>query len=160
MPKGKKRGKRIIGRLEKVDLPDLQLFQIDAKIDTGAFTSSLHVHDIEESIKNEVPTVIFQLVHPTHPSYNNKKFELPIVARKSIRSSSGEEQLRFFINMPVRLFGKIFLTEFNLSDRSNMVYPVLLGRKLLSNDFLVDVTRSNLSLKKKLKRQALKKKKK
>ena len=75
MAKGKKKGKRIIGRMEKVDLPDLHLFQIDAKIDTGAFSSSLHVHDIEESIQNEVPTVIFQLVHPTHPAYNNKKFE-------------------------------------------------------------------------------------
>ena len=44
--------KRIIGRAEIIDIPDWDLYGIKAKIDTGAYTSSLHCHHIERVKEN------------------------------------------------------------------------------------------------------------
>ncbi|PKR79534.1 hypothetical protein CW751_14635 [Brumimicrobium salinarum] len=55
-----------------------------------------------------------------------------------MRSSSGELQNRYIVEGNIRLFGKIFTTEFTLSKRDLMKNPVLLGRKLLSHNFLID----------------------
>ncbi len=141
-----------LGRLEKLDLPDLMLWDIDAKVDTGAYSSSLHVHDVTEKEVDGKRMVSFQLDHPSHPSYNNLAFTLPMVDYKSIRSSSGEEQMRYIIQTKVILFGKEWETEISLADRSSMDYPVLIGRKLLAQGFVVDVRFKNRSFNKKVKK--------
>ena len=41
------KGKKIIGRIENIDLPELGLYNIQAKTDTGAETSVLHCEDME-----------------------------------------------------------------------------------------------------------------
>ena len=38
--------KKVIGRIDKADFPLLGLFDIDVKIDTGAYTSSIHCHKV------------------------------------------------------------------------------------------------------------------
>jgi hypothetical protein len=53
--------------------------------------------------------------------------------------------MRYVIKTKVTLFGKTFKTEFSLADRQQMRYPVLLGRKLLRNRFIVDVSLENVS---------------
>ena len=64
-----------IGRIEKIDLPKLSLFNLDAKIDTGAYTSSLHCHHIELfTIKNR-KWVKFYVLDPDHPEYEETQFE-------------------------------------------------------------------------------------
>jgi hypothetical protein len=73
-----------------------------------------------------------------------KKYE-----QKKVRSSSGEMQKRYIIAGDILLFGKKYTTEFTLSKRDLMRYPVLLGRKLLSDRFLIDTTLSNESYKNK-----------
>lgn len=150
----KKKTRRIIGRKDLVDLPGLQLEGIDAKIDTGAYTSALHVKKIKPLEKDGKPYVRFRLDHPHHPAFNNKEFVLPVFAHKPIKNSSGTAELRFIVRTPIILFGKKYMTEFSLADRSKMECPVLLGRKLLYRKFLVDVTQKNLSFKHKVKRKA------
>ena len=46
--------KKIIGRLEKVSFPAFQLHNIDAKIDTGAYTSSIHCKKAKEVVVDGV----------------------------------------------------------------------------------------------------------
>ena len=36
--------KKTIGRIDKADFPLLDIYDIDIKIDTGAYTSSMHCH--------------------------------------------------------------------------------------------------------------------
>ncbi|HEX2899440.1 MAG TPA: RimK/LysX family protein, partial [Bacteroidia bacterium] len=144
---------KTIGRKDLIDLPQLQLEGIDAKIDTGAYTSSLHVKNIKPIEKEGQPWVKFKLAHPHHPAFNNKAFSLPVHAHKNIKNSFGQSELRYIVRTPVLIFGKLYLTEFSLSDRSKMECPVLLGRKLLYRKFLVDVTQKNLSFKQKQKRK-------
>ncbi len=144
---------KTIGRQDLVDLPGLQLLDIDAKVDTGAYTSSLHVKAVEAFEKDGQLWVRFKLDHPHNAAYNNKAFRMPVFAHKPIKSSSGQAEFRYIVQTDIQLFGKRYKTEFSLTDRSQMDFPVLLGRKLLYRKFIVDVTQKNLSFKQKQKRK-------
>jgi len=131
---------KIIGRLERIDFPEWDLREIDAKVDTGAYTSSLHCHHITSYQESGKDYVKFNLFDPSHETYNDKLFKWPVFRKKTIKSSNGSREARFVIKTKVRIFDKIFTAEFSLTDRSEMRYPVLLGRKLINNRFLVDVS--------------------
>ncbi len=142
----------IIGRKDRVDFPELGLYDIDAKIDTGAYTSSIHCQDIEVTDKYGETKVRFNLLDPSHSLYNNKEFLLPVYAKKEIKNSFGQIEERHIIKTRVLLFGELFDIELSLTDRSKMEYPVLLGRQLLHNCFIVDVSQIDLSYSQKLRR--------
>lgn len=143
----KNRNLKTIGRLETIDFPEWDLFDIDAKIDTGAYTSSLHCHHIQAYEEGGKQLVKFNLLDPSHETYNDKLFKLPIHRTKVVKSSNGETEERFVIKAKVKLFDKLLKAELSLTDRSEMKYPVLVGRKLLRGRFLVDVSRKYISKK-------------
>lgn len=142
----------VIGRKDKIDFPQLRLYDIDTKIDTGAYTSAIHCHNIKLIDKDGEQKVRFNLLDPSRPSYNNKKFTLPVYGRRKIKNSFGQVEERYIIKTQILLFGELFDIELSLTDRSKMEYPVLLGRKVLRNRFLVNVVQTNLSYKQKLRR--------
>lgn len=145
----KKRKKIFIGRYDKIDLPDLGLYDIDAKVDTGAFSSSIHCHNITPYKKNGKDILKFNLLDPSHPEYDGQEFIVTKFNQKIVRNSFGQEEERYAFKTAIVLFGRTIRTEFSLSNRENMKYPVLLGRTLLYNRFIVDVTKYNLSYNKK-----------
>ncbi len=128
----------IIGRKEKADIPDWNIFGLDAKIDTGAYTSSLHCHHIAPTIDNKVR---FNLLDPSHSDYNEKLFELPIYKIKTVKSSNGLSEERIVIKVAIILAGKQLEAQLSLTDRSEMRYPLLIGRRLLKGLFLIDVSK-------------------
>jgi hypothetical protein len=134
-----------IGRREIVDFPDLGLYGITAKIDTGAYTTALHCHDIRE----ENGILYFKLLDPTHPEYNNQEQKFATYSQKEIKNSFGEIEKRFIIKTSVKVGRRRIKSIVSLTDRANMRYPVLIGRKLLKNRFVVDVTLLNNLLSKK-----------
>lgn len=145
----KERQKPVIGRVEKFNFPELGIFEIDCKIDTGAYTSSIHCHDIEPFWDGDQEMVRFRLLDPSHPAYNHKEFVLPVKTRRKVKSSFGNTQKRIIIQTKMQIFEKRYTIELSLADRSRMSYPVLLGRKALTKRFLVDVSKKNLSQKSK-----------
>lgn len=145
--------KLVIGRKDKVDFPKLHLYDIDTKIDTGAFTSALDCQDIKIVIKNKVKKISFKLRNTKHPYYFNKRFVYPIHSRKRITSSFGHSEERYIIKTKIKLFEHLYDIELSLSNRDKMECPVLLGRKALKNNFIVDVNKINLSYRKKLKKR-------
>ena len=149
----RKQQRKTIGRRDKIDLPELELWDLDAKVDTGAYTSSLHVKGIKEVEKEGETWIRFKLKHPSHPAYRKQQFELPIYAHKRIRNSFGQTEKRYIVRTPAVIFGRAYITEFSLTDRSKMECPVLLGRKLLYRKFLVDVGQKDLSYQEKMKVQ-------
>ena len=136
---------KTIGRRDKIDLPELSLFDLDAKIDSGARSSSIHCHNIEVKMEGEEESLHFNLLDPSHEEYNEKPFSFTDFYSKKVKSSSGHTSIRYFIKTTIVLFGEEIETEFNLSDRSSMNYPVLLGRRLLRKRFLIDVSKKNMS---------------
>ncbi len=130
-----------LGRSDRVDLPGLSLEDIHAKIDTGAYTSSLHCLRAD-IIEGELE---FVLLDEEHPEFTGIKYRFKKFDQRAIKNSFGEAEMRFVIKTRVRLFGKVIRAEFSLSNRGNLKFPVLLGRKILRHRFLIDVTKKNLS---------------
>lgn len=135
----------IIGRLDKADFPKLDLQNIEVKIDTGAYTSSIHCHNIREVETKEETYLYFNLLDPSHPEYNEKEIRLKKYNKTTVKSSTGHTEDRFVIKTKIRLFDKTYPISLSLSDRKDMKYPILIGRKLLTNKFIVDVSRTNVS---------------
>jgi len=136
-----------IGRVEKIDFPDFNIVEIDAKVDTGAYTSAMHCHDVTTFMDEGVEMVSFKLLDPSHPSYNHKEIVLPVKARRRIKNSFGQVQRRIIIQTRMRIYQKLYKIELSLADRSKQEFPVLLGRKALYKRFVVDVSKKNLSYK-------------
>ncbi|HAK80669.1 MAG TPA: ATP-dependent zinc protease [Runella sp.] len=131
--------KRVIGRNDMIDFPDLGLTHVRVKIDTGAYTSSIHCFKIS------VEEGVLSFFLPAHRSEKHQQFTTDQFELKAIKNSFGQTEMRYVIKTKVILFGKSIRTEFSLADRSQMRYPVLLGRKLLRSRYLVDVSLENLS---------------
>ena len=142
-----------IGRVDKIDLPDLELFDIDAKIDTGAYTSAINCSKVKVKTVNGVRTLTFNIQGNRLHEKKARKFSTTEFKKKNIRSSNGTNEERYVIATHVELFGHIILTEFSLSDRSKMKFPILLGRKLIRHGFVVNVRKKNLSFQKKYKNE-------
>jgi hypothetical protein len=138
-----KRDKLIIGSKESISIVDLELFDLDAKVDTGADSNALHCDDIV--INGD--EVEFKLLDEVHPAYHGKTMRFPIHKIKKVKSSNGVVQNRVAIKVGVEFFGKRYQSVISLSNRSKMKYPMLIGRKFLSGRFLVDVSQEYLSTK-------------
>jgi len=152
--KHRKPKKRTIGRRELVDFPALELYEIEAKVDTGAYTSALHCTDIrEEKLEDGTFVIRCKFMDELHPNYNNKAFEFREFALREIKNSFGDVQQRYVIKTDIQVFEKVIHAEFSLSDRSDMRYPVLIGRALLNRHFIVDVSRKNVAYKRRLRSQ-------
>lgn len=134
--------KKIIGTVEIISIPDLQLYDLDAKVDTGADTNALHCDDIFVDDNN---IVHFKLLDEVHAAYHGKKMSVPLYQMKKIKSSNGEIQHRPSIRVKVNFFGKNYNTVISLANRSDMKYPMLIGKKFLSKKFLVDVSQEYLT---------------
>lgn len=135
----------VIGYIEAIDLPELELFGLDAKIDTGADSCSIHCDEI--SINSDGDTVTFLLHDDIHSSYHGKKITFPIAKRKKVKSSNGKSEERIFINSLLKLGCKTYQAEISLSNRENMKYPMLIGRRFMSHRYLVDVSRKFITKK-------------
>lgn len=135
----------VLGRYDRVDLPELGLSNIHAKIDTGAYTCSLHCHRAEVVAGK----LEFILLDQEHPEFTGMKFVFEKFERRDIRNSFGEVEKRFVILTSITIFEEVITTEFSLSNRGSLKFPILIGRKILRNRFLIDVTRKNVSFKEK-----------
>ncbi|MDM8158515.1 RimK/LysX family protein [Labilibaculum sp. K2S] len=147
--------KIVIGKIDRADFPDLHLSNIDLKVDTGAYTSSIHCHQIEEYEVGHERYLKFKLLDPSHPDYNEKEFTVKKYKRKRVKNSFGKSETRFVIETIIILFDKEFFIELSLSERSEMRYPILIGRKLLNGKFIVDTSKRNISFKQKQKKTAI-----
>ena len=135
----------IIGRMDYVDFPDWGLTGIEAKVDTGAYGCALHCHHVEVIEQSGSPVLRFKLLDPDHPEYNDHYLHATQFSEKKVRSSSGLVEHRYSVKTKLRLFNRSYRTEFSLTDRQQMRYPVLIGRKFLNKRFMVDVSLKDVS---------------
>lgn len=139
--------KIVIGRQDVADLPALNIFGIPIKIDTGAYTSSLHCHNIIEFEENGKKKIKCNLLDPEHENYHEKEITFAAFTKKKVKSSNGQVEERYKIKTEIVLFNKTYPISFTLSERGSMRFSVLIGRKFLTHRFVVDTALKNLSLK-------------
>jgi hypothetical protein len=123
-----------IGRTDRADFPKLKIEGIDIKVDTGAYTSSIHCKDIQETDGILYAT----LLDEEHDQYHGKRLRFEEYKITSVRSSNGRLDMRFEVQGNIRLFKKLYKISLTLSNREEMKYPVLIGRKFLAPKFIVD----------------------
>ena len=87
------------------------------------------------------------------------KFVFDKFEERDIRNSFGESERRFVITTTIVIFNETITAEFSLSNRGSLKFPVLIGRKILRDRFLIDVKKKNLSYKEKRKNLPSKKRK-
>ena len=124
----------VVGWRELVGLPSLGLTDIPAKIDTGARTSSLHAQVLEEIEREDGRYVRFAV------DWGGKRHECEAihVDVRGVTSSNGETQQRYVIKTVLKIGEHQFKAEISLADRSDMKFPMLIGRSALRRRFFVD----------------------
>ena len=136
-----------IGWRERVDLPDWEILDLDAKMDTGARTCSLDVEEIEELPGGRI--AFYVVLDRASPQ--NIRVVSQVTKRGQVRSSSGESSARYFVKTILRIGEVEKEVEVSLLERAKMNYRMLVGRSALRGDFLVDAGRTNLLRKRKIK---------
>lgn len=116
---------------------------IVARIDSGALSSSAHCDKIWVEMLGGKRILCCHFLKRTHKVVRFEKFK-----RKKVKSSNGTLQSRYVVQLTIKLASIVKTTDVTLTDRSTMNYSVLLGRKFLKDDFLIDVSRSYLQTKK------------
>jgi len=149
---------QILGRVDIADFEEFELEDIKLKMDTGAYTSSIHTHDIQEVEIDGEKYIEFMLLDPSHPQYKNRVFRTKNFKQKRVKSSFGSVEERYVIATKITLFGKVYSIQLSLSERGNMKYPILIGRRFLQKKFMVDTSRKNVSYNEKMLCQPISKK--
>lgn len=134
----------VIGWREWLNLPELGIRQIKAKIDTGARSSALHAFHIQQLQDNGKKIIRFE-VHPyQRNSHHTVTAEAELLEWREVRNSGGVAQVRPVIQTKVELGGQQWLIELTLTNRDVMGFRMLLGREAIRKRFLVDSGRSYL----------------
>lgn len=127
-----------------MQLPDLGVDEIKAKVDTGADNSSLHAFDIERFSRNGVTMVRFEI----HPRQRKRRPSIPceaeVVGEKKVKNPGGRTEIRPIIMTRLVVAGKEIEARVNLTTRDEMTFRMLLGRRTIRHNFLIDPGRSYL----------------
>lgn len=131
----------VIGAVEKVrvDPPGIHL---DARIDTGATTSSIHADDRQEFERDGRRWVRFTLSEVSDEGLRH--IELPVERTVLIKRHNAEAARRYVVRMWVTLGDIREHIEVTLADREDFEYSLLIGRNFLTDTALVDVSRQYL----------------
>ncbi len=143
--KRKRRPPLVIGWREWLELPELGVERIKAKVDTGARTSSLHAWDLERLEIDGRPWVRF-VVHPIQRETSTTiEVMAEMIGERRVKSSTGHAQLRPVIRTRAALGRRRWPIEITLVNRDVMGFRMLLGRQAVRRRFLVDPGKSFLA---------------
>lgn len=127
----------IIGSNTLVDLVGVAE-NVQAKIDTGADSSSLWASEISVDQDGILHYKLFDKGSPLYTGIEHTTSEFNVA---SVVSSSGHREIRYKVKILMRIGGRNIKAQFNLSNRSEQKFPVLIGRRTLKQKFLVDVSK-------------------
>lgn len=104
--------------------------EVDAKLDTGAETTSINAEILEEPDEDTESggMIKFRFVGEDG---NEAIFERPIVRWVRIKARDGGSFRRPVVQMKFCVAGRWVEEEVNLADRDEFNYPVLVGRNML-----------------------------
>ncbi len=131
--------KQVVGSVEKVWFPQLKIL-MDARIDTGAETASLDASEIQKFERDGDTWVRFKLLNRT--THKTQEFEKKVDHWVLIDSASSKTlDRRPVVELQVVIGGVTQFAEFNLNSRKGLNFPVLIGRNVLRDLMVVDVSK-------------------
>ena len=133
-----------VGWREWVKLPDLELDNIKAKVDTGARTSCLHAFSIKPYVENGQQRVEFD-IHPNQRDTQSvRTCRADVIDRRVVTDSGGHKEERWVIETLMVIGPHQWPIEITLSPRDTMMFRMLIGRTALKKRAVVDSSRSYL----------------
>ncbi|MCH8542499.1 MAG: ATP-dependent zinc protease [Alcanivorax sp.] len=132
VPEEDVRNKSVLGHIEKVRINGDDR-DFSARLDTGAQRSSMHAREIEKFERDGEQWVRF--VFDDHDG-GEHDIESPLIEQTRVRQAGGVTT-RYVVSLPLCIGEQQQDTEFTLTDRSAMTYPMLVGRNFLSEHVLV-----------------------
>lgn len=136
--------KIVLGALEKCDLPDIGIFNLVVRVDTGAATSSLHVENVVEFKKGKERYIHFDIHPDVYDVEKITRHTAKVEAMRRVKSSTATRERRFLIETTFVIGEYSWPIHITLTDRSEMTYLMLLGREAMSNKLLVDPSKEFL----------------
>lgn len=130
-----KRMKRVVGWKENAALPDLNVKNVIAKVDTGANLASIDASDIKIVSRENVKYVKFKVMKRNNTV---RKTSAPLEGYKRIKSSNGDVERRPYIKTTLLMDGISKKIDLTLTDRGPMEYTMLIGRKALGRRWVVN----------------------
>jgi hypothetical protein len=137
-------GLLLIGWKEYLDFPEWGISRVKAKIDTGARTSALDVARCELVSGANGLVARLTLALNRHRPQQLVQIEAPVLRQTKVASSDGVREERPVIEALVRVGTIEKRIQLSVTDRSGMLFPILLGREALAGSFVVDVNRKYL----------------
>jgi hypothetical protein len=125
-----------IGRTEKIAIPIAGLQGVPAKVDTGAYSSSIWATNIREKDGK----LFFTLLGPQSPLYTGQELSTDTYRKIKVENSFGQTEERYGVFLAIELRGRTVKATFTLANRGMKTYPALIGRRLLHKKFVVDVS--------------------
>lgn len=124
----------VYGAFEQVVLPALSPVPVIAKIDTGAYSGAIHCSVLREHLRHNRKYLRFK------PLATGEMQETSKYIHKYVRSSTGHLVSRYLIDTQITIQDKTYDIRIGLSNRSDMQYEVLIGRRFLrEHGIIVDV---------------------
>lgn len=135
-------GKRVFGWVEKAFIPEANV-TTKAKMDTGALTSSIHASNIERFRRDGKKWVRFtiNLTDANTDETVTRTLERPFVRRIKLSGAGGVDH-RLVVTMDICIGKQLLHEQFSLSDRSDKIYGLLIGRRTMEHMGLLDVTKT------------------
>jgi hypothetical protein len=145
LPKPQKNRPLTIGWKERIDFPEWNLRRVKAKVDTGARTSAL---DVSRCVLRTLPDGL--VLAELHLALFRRRPErivvvdAPVLGMVVVANSAGMCEERPLIETTLRLGNVVKRIRLTVTSRHGMRFAVILGRKALEDDFIVDVSRKYL----------------
>jgi hypothetical protein len=137
---------QVVGWKEYLDLPELGVFRLKAKMDTGARTSSLHVESfaVVEVLPDGARIAEVTIATGQRHLERTVTARVKLLGPLRVTDSGGHREVRPLIETEVVLGLVRRRIRLTLTDRSGMLFRMILGRKALEGDFVVDPARKYL----------------
>ena len=137
---------KILGHSEVIQLGEEKGLVYDAKIDSGAHTSSVHAKNIEtfvKTVKGQTGSQGVMYVRFDTEDAQGKKMRLEKMVSRihQVKSASGVSSRYFFMDS-IWINSKKYEIEINLADRSHLSKKMLLGKNLINQGYLIDTTKA------------------
>jgi len=134
-----------LGWREWAALPDLGLPAIKVKVDTGARTSALHAFYTEKYRLESVDMVKF-LIHPIQRNYDFQlECHAPLIDFREVSDSGGHREMRYVIETSIVIGNNNWPIEITLTNRDNMRFRMLLGRRAMEARAVIEPGASYLN---------------
>ena len=131
-------GRIVAGWVEKLELKPWG-DMLKAKLDTGAKTSSINADNITRFNHKDKEWVRFVLTYKTVQGEEvQRELERPVRRNIRVKEHAGKNVRRPVVELSFCFAGELHKTQFSLIDRSKFVYPVLLGRRFLQENSLIN----------------------